>query len=231
MGLRLLQIFYNALITTLTVGMLIFASPAEAPADKKMQAKAKKRTIAALQEVEFDQRLERLELCYGVRVSFGDPSVSRRRTCKAIIVHDLRNALNASGTHFSKPLRFHCQSTGTGTTRFFDEDGTPVFRLKPNKEHQAIENALKNHLVQANNPGGWIKGLRACDFYLECQKRLKWSEVNFNIVNRCIFQAGAEGRQLLWESFRSSVFNSAPEQTLMNRYLGSATKATIIKSK
>ncbi len=222
MRMRLVRALYYGIAISACVGLLIFAISTEAPpADKKLQEKmkVKRLSLATIQEVGFDQYLERFELCYGVKFSSERTSNSRRQTCKAILVHDIGDALAGSGTHFGSLVRFHCQNTAKGATRFFDSDGIPVFRLKPNQEHTAIRLAISNYLVQSNNPAGWLRGQKACAFHVDCQKRLKWSEVNFNTINRCIFQAGAEDRRLFWDSVRATIFNIFRRQPLMSRHI------------
>ncbi len=214
------RMIYHLSVVGACVSMLIFASPAEAPADRRTKQSNKARSIAAIQEIGFNQHLERFNLCYGIRLDFDSVSESRRRSCKAIVLHDLRRELSAPGTYFSRPVRFMCQSTGLGTTRFFDSEGVQVFRLKPNREHEMIETAVQNHLHRSDEPARWLEAKRACDFHLECQKRLNWSDLSFKVINRCLFQAGAEGRRMIWDSFRSVVFRSSTKQSLMNRYMG-----------
>lgn len=218
---RITYFCYQFTIIGISSGFLLFASPAQAPADPSQTPSPSSRSIAAIQEREFDAQLDRFHLCYGVDLTFDDSSDSRRRSCKAIVVHDLGRIFSTPGAMTAKPLRLHCQNSGAGATRAFDDSSVPVYRLKPNQEHETIEQAMSNHLVQVEDIPRWLAAKRACDFYLDCQKRLDWHQISFRVINRCLFQAGVEGRQILWESFRDSVFRSQTKEPVMKRYLAS----------
>ena len=83
---------------TLALALVIsflMISPARAPSGGKLWTGG--RTIASLQEEDFDKRLLKLQLCYGIRIDTEQCTLERRRVCKALVAHEMEAALEAPG--------------------------------------------------------------------------------------------------------------------------------------
>ncbi len=178
------------------------------------------RSIAQIQEEDFDRRLNRYRHCYGVQVSYENASEGRRRACKALVVHKIGKALEAPGAYFNLPLSFECQNTGAGFTQWYDWKSNPVLKLKPNQEYEVIEHAIENYLKNSFNAARWSRAQEACDFYLECRDALSFSKWNFRNLKRCFWKSDSGvATRILQQELISSVFNKDPDGLIVPRML------------
>ena len=177
------------------------------------------RSLAALQETEFDSKLDRYRQCYGIKVSYKQASVGRRRACKALLVHRLGDVLAAPGAYFSVPLRFECQNTAKGYTKWINWENHPVLKLKPNQEYKVIDLAITNYLKTGKNSSKWLKAKKACDFLIQCRGKLSWSQLSFDTVRRCFWNTDELARSILRDELLASLFKRETKGMLVQQML------------
>lgn len=195
-----------------------FTLMAQAPSSPSTTSPS--RSLAAVQEEGFDQKLNRYRYCYGIHVTYDNASDARRRACKALLVHKLGGALEQPGSYFSAALHFECQNTAAGYTELVEWQTKPVFRLKPNQEYEVLDRAMQNYLVKNQNSAQWLRAQRSCDFYLDCRNSLSLSRINFHNIKRCFLdvESGIVGRTLQREVL-SLVFDRESEGFIIPRML------------
>ncbi len=173
------------------VRMIIFLSLifvvtnlANAPAKNKFQ-KRELSSLASIQEKQVDEELSNYQHCYGIQMTYGDISSTRRRTCKVMLLHKLKMALSTPGTYFPQALHFKCKNIGIGFTQFYNNENTLSFKLKPNEEYKAIDLAIRNYMKKEKDIQKWIQAKQACHSYLKCQKSMKLSKLSLRDSEDC----------------------------------------------
>src|SRR3989338_2914727 len=106
------------------------------------------RTLASLQEQEFDRELNRLRLCYGVGFESLNISLDRRRSCKAILVKKLKHAVVDTAKYFARPIKFQCQDTAETDAIWEDWRGNFIIMLQPNSEKERIDTMIAKQTRQ-----------------------------------------------------------------------------------
>ncbi len=202
--------------TALAVVLFLFlVNPARAPAGGKRWTGG--RTIASLQEEDFDRRLLKLQLCYGVQVVADQCTLERRRVCKALVVHELEKTLEVPGSYLKSPLEFHCQDTAVGKSILDDEDS---ISLRPNGETPSIQNALTSHFAKAGEGAGVHERAReACEFLTDCKWSMRPQSLSLRKLASCISTPDATHRKLLLSEAGAMLFGgkSVRRQTLYSR--------------
>lgn len=196
-------------------------SPARAPAGGKNWTGG--RTIASLQEEDFDRRLMRLQLCYGVKVVAEQCTLERRRVCKALLVHELEAALNTQGSYLSTPLEFHCEDTALSKPSV-DDDG--VVSLKPNKETAEIQKALSGSVKVAASTAelsdSHLKAREACEFLTDCKWATRPGTLSMRKLGSCLTTNNAMHRTILLNEVAAMLFGgkSSRRATLYPQLIG-----------
>lgn len=179
---------------------LFFINPARAPSGGKRWTGG--RTIASLQEEDFDRRLLQLQLCYGVKVVADQCTLERRRVCKALVVHELEKAVAQPGAYLKSPLEFHCQDTAVGKSIWDDEDSVS---LRPNSEISSIQEALGSHLARSEG-GSHGQAREACDFLTECKWSMRPRSLSLRKVASCLATPNATHRRVLLDEAGAMLF-------------------------
>ena len=187
------------------------------------------RTIASVQEEEFNRKLERFDFCFGARFHNGDVSMDRRRVCKAIVVQKLNGLLNKPGVFLSRPIRLQCQDSPRGPKEWKDWDGTPVIAVRPNRELEVVEHISANYLVHRE-----ISSLQqqradaACEHVLYCQKAVQWSAIAPMDTLRCALDKDPQRRRIILDLIANQMFHVATERTaVMEEFLTRPQEAGI----
>lgn len=208
----------GSLSATLVLAAMLFlflANPARAPAGGKRWTGG--RTIASLQEEEFDRRLLKLQLCYGVKVVADRCTLERRRVCKAMLVHELEPVLEAKGNYLKTPVEFHCQDTAVGKPLLDDEDSVS---LRPNLESAAIHGALSSNLSQLTPSDSQHQRVReACEFLTDCKWSMRPQSFSLRKLASCISTPDATHRKVLLNEAGKMLFGgkAARRNTLYSR--------------
>jgi hypothetical protein len=161
---------YSATVLLSIFFYFVAIVPARAPRGGKNSLGG--RTIASVQEEEFDHRLLNLQLCYGVRFDGGKSTPARRRVCKALVVHALDKALAAPGAILKAPVEFVCDDTAFPKEEPA-RDFLPVrVHLKPNAEFLAIQQTLDKSLESVSTTeSNALNARETCEFLTDC----KWA--------------------------------------------------------
>jgi hypothetical protein len=195
----------GSLVATLvlaTVLFLFFINPARAPSGGKRWTGG--RTIASLQEEDFDRRLLNLQLCYGAKVVADRCTLERRRVCKAMLVHELEPVLEAQGSYLKAPVEFHCQDTAVGKALLDDDDSVS---LRPNLESAAIRGALSSNLSQLTPSVDQHKRVReACEFLTDCKWSMRPQSFSLRKLASCISTPDAMRRRVLLDEVGKMLF-------------------------
>jgi hypothetical protein len=195
----------SSLVATTTLAVLLFlflVNSARAPVGGKRWSGG--RTIASLQEEDFDRRLLKLQLCYGVKVIADQCTLERRRVCKALVVHELEKSLGAAGNYLKTPVEFHCQDTAVGKTLLDDEDSVS---LRPNGEIPSIHGALNAHLGHLEETGARDQQAReACEFLTDCKWSMRPQTLSLRKLASCISSPNATHRKLLLSEAGAMLF-------------------------
>lgn len=199
--------------------LLLFVSPAIAPQGDKRDPGG--RTLASIQEEEFDDRLFRLETCYGVRFAVGDIARDRRRACKAILLHEIETALAAPGAVFRTPVLFRCEDTASKPSVSKDSADRPVFALRPNDDYAQIDRVLTQYLRTAEVTTEEDKEQRrVCQAAIHCQKLLRFRTFGLGRIRACVSGEGSLRQKLVLTALSQVLFpgqqNLAP---VVNRML------------
>jgi len=188
---------------TLTILSFFFLiGPARAPSGGKLWSGG--RTIASLQEADFDRRLLKLQLCYGVRVVADQCTIERRRVCKALVVHELEGELDQPGKNLHSPVEFHCEDTSVGKA-LVDEDGS--VRLRPNAEISSIHGVLAANLGQSTpNPLQHLEAREACEFLTDCKWAMRPQSLSLRKLGSCLTTGNATHRKILMNEVAAMLF-------------------------
>lgn len=165
------------------------------------------RSIASLQEEDFDHQLLQYRLCYGVKFSSESATLERRRVCKAFLVNRLELALSTPGSYLKKNLSFECNDTvfrrGTASS---DET---VFHLRPNSEFVVIDQALQENLTQEEVPESDDRFARkACAFLTDCKRSMTGTSFSFRKLGSCFFTNNITHRKILLDQVGSMLFHA-----------------------
>jgi hypothetical protein len=194
-----LSVGTSALLSLLFFFFLI--SSARAPSGGKLWSGG--RTIASLQEDDFDKRLLKLQLCYGVKLVADQCTLERRRVCKAILVHESENALEPSGNFLKSPVEFHCEDTAVGHP-VLDED---VVTLRPNGELTSIHSAFGANLQETKLSAGAHQDAReACEFLTDCKWAMRPQSFSFRKIASCAFTSDSTNRRVLLNEVGAMLF-------------------------
>ena len=190
---------------TLALALVIsflMISPARAPSGGKLWTGG--RTIASLQEEDFDKRLLKLQLCYGIRIDTEQCTLERRRVCKALVAHEMEAALEAPGAYLRIPIDFRCDDTAVGKPIGMEDDAVS---LRPNGELDAIQSALRSALLQ-NGSGDSRHGeaRSACEFLTDCKWATRPQTFSIRKLTSCAVTPNAVHRRILLNEVGAMVF-------------------------
>ncbi|NUM88807.1 MAG: hypothetical protein HUU37_06365, partial [Bdellovibrionales bacterium] len=192
---------------TLVLFLVLFlfaVEPARAPKGGRKNLGG--RTIASLQEEDFDRALHRYEVCYGVRLEASLATPERRRVCKALLVHELNASLEAPGSYLEKPLVFRCHNTSLGR-RAGHAEGDEEILLQPNREQAAIHEGLSPLLRQVNVSAEADREVRdACGFVSRCQRAMGLEGLSLRQLGSCLADRDALHQRLMGDTFARLLF-------------------------
>jgi len=195
----------SSLTASILLASLLFfflINSARAPAGGKRWTGG--RTIASLQEEDFDRRLLKMQLCYGVKVIADQCTLERRRVCKALVVHELEKTLEMPGNYMRAQVEFHCHDTAVGKSLLDDEHS---ISLRPNGEVNSIQGALSSHLGhlgEANFLHG--KARKACEFLTDCKWSMRPQSLSLRKLASCISSPDATHRKILLDEVGAMLF-------------------------
>lgn len=190
----------------------LLIEPARAPLGGKNSLGG--RTIAALQEEEFDRRLLNMQLCYGVKFNGDNATPGRRRVCKALLVHSLDKKLAPAGTVLKYPLEFRCEDTvfsrGTASN---DLAGLTV-SLKPNEEFRAINDALDKSLESvATTEDRALEARQTCEFLTDCKWAMRPQGLSLRKLASCLGTPDLVRRKIIIDEFSAMLFKLKGRQS------------------
>jgi hypothetical protein len=192
----------------------IFIGPAKAPKGDKHSLGG--RTIASIQEEDFDRTLQRYNICYGVRFAANQATPERRRVCKAILVHRLEQSLAETGTYFPMQVEFRCENTAMGRKIWYDDLNQPVVALQPNAEFDSIEDLIKQHLDRKQVSASVDNQVRdACQFISRCKRALRFETFSIRRVASCFTDDDSLHRRMMVDTISDLVFPKAKEKLLV----------------
>jgi hypothetical protein len=207
--------------TSATLAVLLFfflIAPARAPSGGKLWSGG--RNIASLQEEDFDKRLLKLQLCYGVKLVADQCTLERRRVCKAMLLHETESALDPRGHYLKAPVEFHCEDTAVGHP-ILDEDAV---LLRPNAELAAIHGAFEGILQEsATAPAAHQEAREACEFLTDCKWAMRPQSFSIRRIASCAFTGDGTHRQVLLNEVGAMLFGgkAARRRTLYSNLVGS----------
>ena len=189
---------------------LILAVPARAPRGGKNSLGG--RTIASVQEEEFDRRLLHYHLCYGIRFSADRATVERRRVCKAMLVNRLERMFEQPGRYFRTPVEFHCEDTVFSRAPA-SESGVSI-SLQPNREFTAIDQAIQAHM-EAENIGESVDRFArdACEFLVDCKQAMRPGSLSLRKLAACFSTGDLTHRKILLDEVGAMLFRAKASQT------------------
>lgn len=188
---------------------LFLVTPARAPYGGKNSLGG--RTIASIQEREFDHRLMFYQLCYGVRFSAEKATLERRRVCKAMLVHRLDQALTVPGAYLKSPVAFRCEDTIFSSRK---EEGDDAIGLKPNKEFAAIDGVFAGQLERATVGESTDQFARdACEFLTGCKLATTSHQLSFRKLASCFTTGDLTHRKILLNEVGAMLFRAKASQT------------------
>lgn len=189
----------SALLSVLFFFFLV--APARAPSGGKLWSGG--RTIASLQEEDFDKRLLKLQLCYGAKLVADQCTLERRRVCKAMLLHESEGALEPSGHYLRSPVEFHCEDTAVGHP-VLDEDAV---LLRPNAEISAIHAAFEGNLQESPTvPAAHKSAREACEFLTDCKWAMRPQTFSIRKIASCVFTGDGTHRQILFSEVGAMLF-------------------------
>lgn len=187
---------------------LFLVTPARAPYGGKNSLGG--RTIASIQEREFDHRLTFYQLCYGVKFTAEKATLERRRVCKAMLVHRLDQALMVPGTYLKGPVEFRCEDTIFSSRK----EGDDAIALKPNKEFAAIEGVFASQLEKSTVGESTDQFARdACEFLTECKLATTSHQLSFRKLASCFTTGNLTHRKILLNEVGAMLFRAKANQT------------------
>jgi len=166
------------------------------------------RTIASIQEEDFDKSLYKYRYCYGIKFSGKKASQERRRACKAILVHKVEEVLQKGpGAYFKEPLQFQCDDTSLGPVQR-GEGENKIFALRPNDELVVLERWLNAKLDFANqNPELEKRALDVCSFLVSCRMAMGMSGFSLRKIASCIMEDDEYRRRVMMNALSQIVFH------------------------
>lgn len=182
--------------TSFALAILFFffvVDPVHAPSGGKLWTGG--RTIATLQEQgDFDKRLLRLQICYGVKLTADSCTLERRRVCKVMLVHEIESQVEQAGKFLKSPVEFRCEDTALARPGLDDD----AVSLRPNAENAAIKTALDPLLrsVSPQNPAVDARARAACEFLTDCKWAMRPSSFSLRKLASCATTANATHRSL-----------------------------------
>lgn len=211
----------------LFVLMLSFVAiePARAPRGGKNSLGG--RTIASMQEEEFDRRLLTLQLCYGVRFNGASATPPRRRVCKALLVHSLDKVLEAPGALLKYPVEFRCEDTVFTRAVASNEFSGLTVSLKPNEEFKAIRDMIEKSVEIISATEDRILAARqTCEFLTDCKWAMRPQGLSFRKLASCLGTPDIARRKILLDELGAMLFKvkSRQNRVLFADLLESPTK-------
>ncbi|MCO5143660.1 MAG: hypothetical protein M9962_11275 [Oligoflexia bacterium] len=203
----------------LFVSVIMFlanTNPARAPHGGKKNLGG--RTIASLQEEDFDRKLLHFQVCYGIHFDPGDSTLERRRVCKAILLNQLEQTLEAQGVYVSEKVIFRCANT------VFDKPSSggdvAVGVLSPNNEFKTIHEVLNPRLEKASIAASIDgKARNACTFLTNCKWILEQPQVSYRKVAQCLMTKSSDHRRLILDELSAKLFGVSGHVDLLYSYL------------
>lgn len=163
------------------------------------------RTIASLQEEDFDHRLLHYQLCYGVRFNGERATLQRRRVCKALVVHSLDLALRGTGAVLKYPLEFRCENTAFA--KAVEDLQPPPVLLKPNDEFRSMEVALREAVTPVDASELRLTRARtACEFLTDCKWATRPPHLSFRKLASCLTTNDELRRRLILDEVGAMLF-------------------------
>lgn len=209
---RAARIAWSISLPTL-VGVLLFfflVAPARAPYGGKNSLGG--RTIASLQEEEFDHRILQMQHCYGIRFQAERATLERRRVCKALVVHHLTERLAKPGTFLRAPIEFRCEDTAFAR-KPTSEEVLSIAVLKPNAEFQEIENVLTKEMdMIAAEETEHRYATETCRFLTECKWAMRPQAFSFRKLASCLGTDDVMRRKILVDEIASMIFRVRSSQ-------------------
>lgn len=191
-------------------------APARAPLGGKKSLGG--RTIASLQEEDFDKKLMQYRLCYGVHLQAKSATQERRRVCKAMLVHRLELSL-APGIFFQEPVSFECVDTALGKNEWYENDHL-VVALKPNAEDKAIDLVFASKLSSENVAQDRAEKIAsACHFLADCRTAMAPGQLSLRKVGSCFFSDDTMQRELLLDMVGRMLFRVKDNRVLYSQLL------------
>jgi hypothetical protein len=182
----------------------LLIAPARAPSGGKLWTGG--RTIASLQEEDFDRRLTRIQLCYGVKLSAEQCTLERRRVCKAMLVHEVESAVEVPGHFLKAPVEFRCEDTALARPGIDDD----AVALRPNGEHAAIRDALDPLLLETSaSEASQAQAKEACEFLTGCKWAMRPQTFSLRKLASCLTTPNATHRKVLLNEVGAMVFGSS----------------------
>lgn len=200
---------FTFLVTTLFFFFTI--SSAKAPQGGKNSLGG--RTIASIQEQEFDRRILNYQLCYGVKFFPDSATFERRRVCKAMLVHRLDLAFSKQGAYLKNPIEFHCGDTAFGKKEW-DNSGTPAVALRPNAEYETMDKALEANMdYRSVSPAEEDFARESCAFLTDCKNSMR----HFSIrqMGTCLSTTNVTHRKILFDEIGTMVFSPKSEPKIL----------------
>ncbi|HEY8278998.1 MAG TPA: hypothetical protein VIH99_05205 [Bdellovibrionota bacterium] len=177
-------------------------APARAPSGGKLWTGG--RTIASLQEEDFDRRLLKMQLCYGVRVVADQCTLERRRVCKALVVHEMSPVFEKAGSFLGMPVEFHCEDTAVGKVLRDDES---TVSLRPNGEVSAILGAIGSHTRHSGLTAlQSMEAETACEFLTDCKWAMRPKSFSLRKIFSCLGTPNAAHRKILMNEVGGMLF-------------------------
>lgn len=187
---------------------LFLVTPARAPYGGKNSLGG--RTIASIQEREFDHRLTFYQLCFGVKFSAEKATLERRRVCKAMLLHRLDQTLTLPGAYLRSPVEFHCEDTIFSSRKVASDSVV----LKPNKEFAAIDGLFSSQLEQENVAESTDQFAReACEFLTQCKLATTAHQLSFRKLASCFSTGNLTHRKILLNEVGAMLFRAKGSQS------------------
>jgi hypothetical protein len=206
---KIMGFAWSSVSTALVCAMLFFGMITPARAPKGGRGSLGGRTIASIQEEDFDKKLLNYQVCYGVSFDAGNATQERRRACKAMLVHKLEGAFAKRGTFLTSPVLFRCENTSFGAEQWQDWQEHPVVALHPNHEFLAIEALLARYSDSIQVDTDREQNAReTCHFLSECKDALRFDHFSFRRVSSCLLDDSAERRTYMLDTIGNMLFRS-----------------------
>jgi hypothetical protein len=211
---------WRILLGALFMGFLLFlVGPPSARAPHGGRNNLGGRTIATMQEQEFDRRLLQYQICHNVRFEAPGAAIERRRACKAVLVNRLDRVLGEAGSSLTEPLVFHCEDTAVARQLAQQDSSGEVIRMQPNLEFMAIDQALERRIERA--PVAESVDLRArdlCTFLADCRWASRPGQVSFRKIWACFSSDNAQQRNAYLDLWSDVFFGPAKSGATRSRF-------------